>query len=588
MNFIKKILAILAPNERIAGLKLICFMVIGMALETLSVGLVIPAIALLTQQNAVNKYPFVQSILQWFDNPTQADVAVGGMVLLLVIYIIKTTFLAYLSFRQTGFAYAVQARLSQQLFTTYLHQPYAFHLQRNTAQLIENSVGEIGIFTHNAMLPSVILVTETLVLIGLTCLMFFVEPFGALIVMLVIGSATFIFYRITRVRIARWGVRRQYHDGLRIQHLQQGLGAAKDVKLLGREDFFLESYRNHNYESANVARLQSTLQQIPRLWLELLAVIGMTLLVVIMIAQGREMTSIVPTLGLFAIASFRLMPSANRVLGAMQSLRFGLTVVNRLFDEMKLSIPNYDKQKQEEVGATFQYEIRLGNLRYTYPGAQVPAIKDVSIVIPKGATIGFVGSSGSGKSTLIDVILGLYLPSSGCIEVDGQNIQKNMRRWQNQIGYVPQSIYLTDDTLRNNISFGIATDKIDEVAVQRAVVSAQLEEFTNSLPEGLDTIVGERGVRLSGGQRQRIGIARALYHDPSVLVLDEATSALDTETESGVMRAVSALHGSKTILIVAHRLSTLQDCDTIYCMENGLIESSGSYIDIVAKYSPTS
>jgi ABC-type multidrug transport system fused ATPase/permease subunit len=256
-----------------------------------------------------------------------------------------------------------------------------------------------------------------------------------------------------------------------------------------------------------------------------------------------------------------------------------------LFDELKLSIPS--SVEQGDAILSFQHEIHLGNLRYTYPGTQVPAIKDVSIVIPKGATIGFVGSSGSGKSTLIDVILGLHLPVCGEVKVDGQDIQKNMRSWQDQIGYVPQSIYLTDDTLKNNIAFGISSEKIDDTAVKRAIVAAQLEEFVNDLTEGLDTIVGERGVRLSGGQRQRIGIARALYHNPSVLVLDEATSALDTETESGVMRAVSALNGSKTILIVAHRLSTLQECDVIYRLENGLIDSSGSYDDIVAKYIAT-
>jgi ABC-type multidrug transport system fused ATPase/permease subunit len=586
MNIAKKIRNILTSVERIAGIKLLGFMVIGMVLETLGVGLIIPALTLLTQQNTAAKYPTIQHTLQLLGNPTQTQLVIGGMLALVMMYIVKTSFIAYLAFRQTGFAYSVQARLSQQLFTTYLSQSYTFHLQRNTAQLMQNSIDEVNVFTHYAMLPGIILLTEVLVLIGLSSLMLMVEPLGAFIVMIVMGTASFAFYRSTRIRVARWGAARQFHEGLRIQHIQQGLGAVKDVKLLGREKNFLELYQVHNSESARVARLQSALQLLPRLWLELLAVMGMALLVIVMIMQGRDMASIVPTLGLFAIAAFRLMPSVNRVLGALNSLRYGFPVINRLNEELKLIAQQVVVQDANRVA--FENEITLTNINFTYPGAQMPAVQGVSIKIPKGATIGFVGPSGSGKSTLIDVILGLHIPLAGQVRVDGKDTLHNMRHWQDQIGYVPQTIYLTDDTLRNNIAFGIAGEQIDDEAVQRAVVSAQLEEFINSLPDKLDTLVGERGVRLSGGQRQRIGIARALYHDPSVLVLDEATSALDTDTESGVMRAVSALHGSKTILIVAHRLSTLQDCDTIYRMENGLIESSGSYIDIVAKYSATS
>jgi ABC-type multidrug transport system fused ATPase/permease subunit len=306
------------------------------------------------------------------------------------------------------------------------------------------------------------------------------------------------------------------------------------------------------------------------LWLELLAVAGLATLVVTMVLRGRDMASVVPTLGLFAAAAFRLMPSINRTLGAVQSVRYGLPVVNILHAELQLAAVAPAPRKKD--GATgFQNEIRLADVSYTYPAAPWPSLSHVSFSIKQGECVGFIGSSGAGKSTLVDVILGLLTPSAGRVEVDGENIEHSLRTWQDQIGYVPQSIYLTDDTLRRNVAFGLPEADIDDSAVRYAVRAAQLEEFVGSLPSGLETIVGERGIRLSGGQRQRIGIARALYHNPGVLVLDEATSSLDTPTEQGVMEAVRALQRSKTIIIVAHRLATVQYCDRLYRLEHGRI-----------------
>jgi len=372
----------------------------------------------------------------------------------------------------------------------------------------------------------------------------------------------------------RWGKVRQHHEGLRIQHLQQGLGGAKDVKLLGREGDFLAQYHLHHAQSARVGELQSTLQQLPRLWLELLAVGGLALLVFVMLGRGVELTSIVPTLGLFAAAAFRLMPSVSRVLASVQAVRYAMPVINTLHEELKLAAPE-PAIRTTDQGRRFYREIRLTDVAYSYPGADTPALHGLTLAIKKGESVGFIGSSGSGKSTLVDVILGLLPPSNGSVLVDGQDIQEQLRTWQDQIGYVPQSIYLTDDTLRRNVAFGIPDEHIDDAAVQRAIRDAQLEEFVGGLPNGVESIVGERGIRLSGGQRQRIGIARALYHDPSVLVMDEATSALDATTESGVMEAVTALRGSKTILIVAHRLTTVGQCDRIYRLESGTVVAEG-------------
>lgn len=310
-----------------------------------------------------------------------------------------------------------------------------------------------------------------------------------------------------------------------------------------------------------------TLQQFPRLWLELLAVSGLTILVISMLAQDRALEAVLPTLGLFAACAFRLMPSINRVLGAVQSLRYGLPVIDVLHEELNLATPKV--ADTPSLSTTFHDVLELCRITYAYPGAVEPALKDISLAIQRGESVGFIGASGAGKSTLVDILLGLLTPDTGEIRVDGKDIQTNLRNWQDQIGYVSQSIFLTDDTLRRNVAFGLPNEEIDDVAVRHAIRAAQLEEFATSLPDGLQTFVGERGVRLSGGQRQRIGIARALYHDPPVLVLDEATSSLDAETERGVMQAITALQGTKTIIIVAHRLSTVDHCNRLYRLHEG-------------------
>ncbi|WP_076590886.1 ABC transporter ATP-binding protein [Herminiimonas arsenitoxidans] len=573
MNTFFKIHALLTLAERRRAWVLLTLMMVGMLLETLGIGLIIPAITLMMQGDLVVKYPVISSILSFLGSPSQTQLIAIAMFGLVGVFLVKNLFLAFLIWKQTHFAFDVQANLSQRLFTIYLRQPYTFHLQRNSSELVRNVTGEVGIFA-GVLTNALLLFTELLVLVGIAILLLFVEPLGALIVAVVLGGAAWGFHRVTRERISQWGVERQLHDGLRLQHLQQGLGGAKDVKLLGRESDFLRQFHTHNVKSARVWKLQSTLQNFPRLMFELLAVTGLAILVLSMLSQGRDMTSIIPTLGLFAAAAFRLMPSANRVLGAIQALRYSLPVVNTLYEEIKLISPEPVCQKTSDPNILMS-EIRLMNVAYQYPGVASLALDGISINIRKGESIGLIGSSGSGKSTLVDVILGLLAPSDGQVGVDGVDIQRDLRKWQDQIGYVPQSIYLTDDTLKRNVAFGLPSEQIDDLAVERAIKAAQLEEFVTTLPEGLNTVVGERGVRLSGGQRQRIGIARALYHDPAVLVLDEATSALDGVTERGVMGAVTALQGSKTIIVVAHRLSTVENCDRLFHLERGKVIGEG-------------
>ncbi|MGH8249562.1 MAG: ABC transporter ATP-binding protein [Steroidobacteraceae bacterium] len=574
ISTVRRMWGLLTPAQHRRALSLLVLMLIGMGLEALGVGAVIPAIALLTQPGYVDRFPVLRSLVAALGNPKQEILVVGGMVTLVGIYLIKTMFLALLAWRQTHFAYAVQTELSHRLFALYLRQPYAFHLQRNSAQLIRNAISEVQHLTGHAMIPAMQLLTEALVLVGLCTLLFVVEPLGALMVVVVLGGSAWGFHRVTRRHILRWGKERIRHDGLRLQHLQQGLGGVKDVKLLGREGEFLGQYRRHNVASARASQLQKTFQQFPRLWLELLAVAGLAALVLAILAQGRALETVLPTMGLFAAAAFRTLPSVNRVLSSMQSLRYGLPVVDILHAELAIEFPAAPASDGNAI--QLRRSLQIDGVDYAYPGSRASALSGLSITVCCGESVGFVGPSGAGKSTLVDILLGLLKPDSGCVRVDGVDIESGMRSWQDQIGYVPQTIYLTDDSLRRNVAFGLPNDQIDDQAIARAIQAAQLDEFVRALPGGLETVVGERGIRLSGGQRQRIGIARALYHDPSVLVLDEATSSLDTTTEREVMESVQALKGSKTIIVVAHRLSTVERCHRLYRLVGGKIIQHGT------------
>ena len=576
----QKIWGMLSPTDRRSLIFLLILIVVGMLLEMLGVGMVIPALAIFTQNDLTDQYPALYPIIQTMGNPSQKDLIIGGMLVLVSVYFLKNLFLAFLGWKQIRFAYGLQAQLSQRLFEVYLRQPYTFHLQRNSGQLI-NTVNEVNSFTSNAVIPVMTILTEGFVLLGLCALLIIIEPFGTLTVISILSLSTLGFHHFTRFNITRWGEQRFHHDGLRMQHMQQGLGGVKDAIILGREENFLEQYRIHNWRSIQMGQFQSGLQQLPRLWMELLAVSGLAILAITMISQGSASEAILPTLGLFAAAGFRLIPCANKILCSMQLLRFGLPVINTLYDEFNLIAPK--NPVRENVIKPFHDTLQLNKVFYSYHGTNKAALKSISLSIKHGESIGFIGKSGAGKSTLVDILLGLLTPDNGEVKVDGINIQENIRSWQDQIGYVSQSIFLTDDTLRRNIAFGLPNEKINEVAILRAIKSAQLEEFVVSLPKGLDTIVGERGVRLSGGQRQRIGIARALYHDPAVLVMDEATSSLDSVTERDVIQAVNTLHGSKTIIFVAHRLSTVEKCDRIYKLERGELKAQGSLQEVFQK-----
>lgn len=576
MTTVRKIWHILTSSQRWAAIWLAVMMTIGMLLEMLGVGVVLPALAAMSGGPTAGGSTTLARLRVWLGNPDDATLVIMGLVALVSVYAVKAAFLIHLGWRQAEFVTGLQASVSNRLFAIYLRQPWAFHLQHNSATLIHKTSGEVHQF---AALAAILLqfVSEALVVGGVSCLLLVLEPVGALGAAVALGAATWVLQRLTRRRIDAWGVRSRAHDILRMKHLHEGLAGAKDVKVLGREATFIERFERDESVSAAMRARLSAAQQLPRLWYELLAVAGLALIGAVLIWQGNTGPRLLSRLGLFAAAAFRLMPSANRMMITWQSLRYFKPAIDSVSAELSL-----ESHEATTGGPPIEFGkvIELSGITYRYPGAASRALEGVSLRLRKGGSLGIIGGSGAGKSTLVDLFLGLLTPEAGAILVDGRDIRGNIRSWQDQIGYVPQSIYLTDDTIAANVAFGLPPAEIDTDAVRRALRAAQLDEFIATLPDGLGTLVGERGVRLSGGQRQRIGIARALYRDPPILVLDEATSSLDTDTERGVMAAVNELHGAKTLVIVAHRLSTVAECDELICLERGRIVREGTFTEV--------
>ncbi len=584
MKIYNKILSLLGTQKRKKEFFLILALIlIGTLMEMLGIGIIIPVLAFLLGTDVGVAYPMLTPVLELMGNPSQKQLVLIGITLMVALYLIKFIFLIFLSYRQGSFVYGVQADLSRSLLVSYLYKPYVFHLQRNSAQLIRNATTEVGVYS-GVVSATLSLITEALLLIGVVALLLVFEPLPALILIVSMSVFTFVFHYFTKNRLLQWGKDRQFLEGKCIQYLQQGLGGIKDAKVLGRESYFLNQYDESNLGKAQVGKKQYVLQQLPRFWLEFLVVAGLGLLVFILLQQEKSMQSIIPTLGLFGVASFRLMPAANKLLSSVQRIRYGIPVVETLYDEVDEIPPKIIKHNDFHIDTdipTLKNVIKVNHVNFSYPDTKEHSLKGVCISVPRGHAIGLIGKSGAGKSTLVDIILGLLQPSSGNVEIDGININLNVRAWQDKIGYVPQTIFLTDDTLRNNIALGVSECDIDETKLSQAISDAQLEEYIEQLPIGLDTEVGERGVRISGGQRQRIGIARALYHGPEVLILDEATSSLDVETEKKVIDVITNLIGKKTIIIISHRFSAIKCCNNIYRLDSGKITQAGNYNQII-------
>ena len=576
ISFFNKVKFILrGNNNKIIFIGILLF--IGMLFEMASIGIIIPMLTILLDSNFVSNNPELFTIFRDIGLNSHNQIIAFLLYLMLTIYLLKTLFMTYLSWKQAFFSAEISSSTSAKIYSIYLNQKYSFHLSRNSNELTRNIIGEAHEFSE--LLKSIIVLSiELVAVIGIATVLLIQEPFGSIIIFFFILFFSLIMQVLTKKKLLKWGSIRQQHDGLMKKKLAHGLLGIKNIKLKANESFFLNEFNFHNLKKVSVIAKQYALTFFPRLYLELLAVAGLVFYIIFSLNSSVKPELLLPTIGLFMAAAFRILPSANRIIGSFQYIRYSKPVVDIIYDEFNLINSNFYNPNLISKNILFNKKIELKDICYSYEGEESKenVLKKINLTINKGESIGIIGQSGSGKSTLIDILLGLLIPNSGSIELDGALVFENKLLWKSNVGYVPQSIFLSDDTIRKNIAFGVLEENIDSDDIERAIADAQLTDFINDLPAGINTIVGEQGVRLSGGQKQRIGLARALYYDPSLLILDEATSALDTQTEKLIMKTVFSLSDSKTIIIVAHRLSTLDNCTKIISLKNGTILKIGS------------
>ena len=573
-------------REKRNGALLFALMVGGAFFEVVGVGAVPAFVAAISIPDRLLERAPVRWAYDRLGMESPQEMVMWAAIGLMGLFVLKNVYLGALAYARARYITGRQFTISNRLFRAYLRAPYTFHLQRNTAELLRNTNSEATVVMGGVLLPLMNMVMEAMVLAFIFALLFAIEPLATLVVFTVFGLITYVFLRFTRARVASYAKEEQEHRKQSMQAVNQGLGGFKDARVLGRESFFLRSYAESAQFKAEAARYKKVISALPRLFLETLAVVGMLSITALFVVQDRDLAAIIPTLVLLGAAIVRLMPSFTKVASDFNALKWGeraLRVVyadiKELADEERAWEERHRSQATKPIA--FEHAIRLDELRYRYPGADEDALRGVSLTIPRFASVGFVGPSGAGKTTVVDVILGLLTPTEGRVLVDGADVQERLASWQRKIGYIPQHIYLTDDTIRRNVAFGQSDEEIDDADVWEALEAAQLADLVASFDEGLDVKVGERGVRLSGGQRQRIGIARALYHKPEVLVMDEATSALDNQTERHVVDALNRLQGSHTTIVIAHRLSTVRNCDTLFMLDDGELVASGTYDELL-------
>jgi ATP-binding cassette, subfamily B, bacterial PglK len=577
MDIIKKLLKLFDKGD-IKRLILLFFMMIVAALfETIGIGLIIPTVGILTNPVIIHEQAVLSYIYDKFQFQSTSSFIVFSVVFLLFVFVLKNLYLFLFNFVQLKVNLNQKVKLSRRLFKEYLTKPFTFHIQRNSAQLLRNVNNEVSRVFNGLVISGFQLFTEMLAITFILVLLLTQAPMATLTASVLLSGSVLLFFKFFRRKITFLGKEQQRVSGEMIKWVNQGLGASKEVIVSGKEDFFINAYAKQSQISANNSRYMSMLDLLPRLFIETLMVSVVLITMLIIVFQGMNTTELVSTMALFAMAAFRLMPSINRVIGLITTIRYSKPALATVYEDLfeyrgstpYTSVTNNDVTLLDQRKRVFNDSVKLQGVSFCYPNQKDYSVQDVSLTIPIGQSVAFIGESGAGKTTLVDIILGLFQPDKGRVLVDGKNLFEQKALWQQKIGYIPQSIYLSDDTIRNNVAFGIEEGKIDDSQVWRALEQAQLKEFIKGLPEQLKTKVGERGVRLSGGQRQRIGIARALYNNPEILFMDEATSALDNETEKEIMKAIDGLRGEKTMIIIAHRLSTIENCDTVFKLSKG-------------------
>lgn len=574
MKMIKQMWYIFENKQKMKAIQLLVLILIGTIFETLGVTAIVPFISAVIYADSLLEKQIVKYIFELLNLKTVEELIILLAIMLIVIYIIKNLYLVWVYRVQFHFVFDNQRKLSNKLLSCYMHQPYEFHLQHNSSELLQNIFNDVDTF-YLTVMYLITVVTDACVCIALGVLLFFTDKSITLGVMVLLGIFILTFYRWYKKENNRLGVQRRIYSQKSIQSIQQALGGIKEIKVLGQEEYFRRAYDSSYFLMLEAKRKVNTYSMMPKPLMEAMCVMALMIVVAIKIVRGVDVEYFIPTLSVFALAVIRILPSSSRLTSNVSNVIYGKPTVEVIYNDIKnveALMEEYEKKKcinDEEM--VFEKEIEVKDLVFYYENNERCILDSVNLLIPRNSSIALVGPSGSGKTTLADTILGVLEYQSGKILVDGVDIQSNLSGWREKLGYIPQNIYITDDTIRRNIAFAIDDDKIDDKRVWKALEEAHLHTFVRELEHGLDTIIGEQGARISGGQRQRIGIARALYHNPDVLVLDEATSALDNDTEQAIMESIDALSGKKTLIIIAHRLSTIKNCDYVYTVENGKV-----------------
>jgi ATP-binding cassette, subfamily B, bacterial PglK len=568
-----------AERKKLA-LVFFCILLVGI-LEVVGIASILPFLAVMSKPEVIQTNPQLSILIKFLHITDVNEFMLFLGVMVFVVLVVGNAFSATTSWLTMKFCYDQGKKISCQLLKKYVGQPYVYFLNHHRSELAHNILSEVERLVTGVFLNSIQSLTKLVILISTLLLLLVVKPFLALTIIVGLGSIYVIFYRVIRKKLISAGATSSSANTLRHQLIHEMMGAIKELKISGREQKFLDEYRKNTEKYVKAEVLCQFSPLITKHVVEAIAFGGMLLIALYLIGTKEDFSKFMPLLGMYALAGYRLMPAMQQLFSGFTSLRYHLSAFNIIYEEMQLRTDECSKNTSEKIH--FDSFMYLNNVCYRYPASEKMALKNISFKVRKHFTIGFVGASGAGKTTLVDIILGLLSPTQGELLIDSVKVEKqNIPAWQRNIGYVPQNIFLLDDTLTNNIALGVNREDVDMDLVKKAARLANLHEFiSQDLPYGYETYVGEAGIRLSGGQRQRVGIARALYHDPELLIFDEATSALDGVTEKIIMEAIHSLSHRKTIILIAHRLNTVKECDVIYILNNGEIVGEGTYQELL-------
>ena len=572
LQILKKLNLLLNKKQKKTMAGLTVLMVIGAALQTAGVGMIMPVVSIVMDKEAMQKEGLLRDAYLLFGGGSETRFTVMVMLGLILVFIIKNTFLYFQQKATLAFVYTNQFRTSERMMKNYLRRGYEFYLNADTA-VVQRSITSDVNNMYALILALLTLMSDAIVFVFLVTFCFLQDPVMTVLIAGVLLILLVLIKKVLKPILHKAGEDNQnYYSGL-FKWISQTVQGIKEVKISCKEQYFVSEYVKCGKGYVDAVQKYSLYNQVPKLLIETICVICMIGYMMFMILTGVNSEDMLTTLTAFAAAALVLLPCVNRVNNQINNISyfepFFMGVSDNLQDEISGAKVDMSYATDSEEKLPIEKQIELKDIVYAYPNTEKLIFDKADLTIPVGASVGIVGTSGAGKSTVVDILLGLLEVKSGEILADGKNVKENYRAWLKNIGYIPQMIFMLDDTIRKNVAFGVPEDKIDEDRLWEVLKEAQLDEFIKTLPEGLDTGIGERGIRLSGGQRQRIGIARALYNNPEVLILDEATSALDNDTEAAIMESINRLHGKKTLIIIAHRLQTIEKCDMVYRVENG-------------------